>query len=134
MPLVTRRNFLIGASSLAAFNLKEAVSQQACPPPRLTLAAGGASSTACLSGEVPSYMENMRPFDLRSLTGQFAPSSGNETMREVTPDDWLSDFRGVVVAYSGGIGDSETGALYIYGGGHGDSYNNGLYMYDFRGD
>lgn len=92
---------------------------------------------------VPSYASGMSAYDVRQLTGVYAPSSGDTTMEDVTPAGWVSEasnpgraFSGVISAYSGGAGvtvsTTADGRLVVHGGGHNDSGNNGFYVYDPR--
>jgi hypothetical protein len=86
----------------------------------------------------PTYISSMAPFEVRAMTGTYAPTNGKATMQSVTPSEWLSgdpgtlDLRGVVDAWSGGA-KSVGAKLFVTGGGHNDSANNGLYTFDFSG-
>jgi hypothetical protein len=96
------------------------------------------SLAAAQSGAPPNYISAMDDFEVRSLSGAQAPASGNLSMRDVTPSEWInndpavSGLEGVITAWSGGAkGNGST--LFVHGGGHSDSANNGLYTFDFRG-
>ncbi|MEO0425290.1 MAG: kelch repeat-containing protein [Pseudomonadota bacterium] len=98
----------------------------------LLTTAGGANASV-------DYIEDMEPYEVRALTGAFAPTNGNETMEDATPQDWLDNdpsvqqLRGVVRSWSGGFKAVEGTKLWVHGGGHRDSANNGIYQYDFAG-
>jgi hypothetical protein len=104
--------------------------------------AGGSTAGGSMAGGspglIPAYLMGMNPYDVRALTGPYAPSSNGETMADVTPMEWLTSdrgtigLRGVIDAWSGG-GKGVGTQLYLTGGGHNDSANNGLYTYDFAG-
>lgn len=96
-------------------------------------------SSFAQNGPAPDYISSLSPFNIRALTGSYAPSNGNESMASITPSEWLTDdpsvlgLRGVLAAWSGG-GKATTGTqLFVHGGGHSDSANNGMYIYDFGG-
>ena len=84
-------------------------------------------------------MAGLADFEVRNLTGTFAPTNGAVTMWDALPTEWRksgqpSGADGVFAAWSGGRGDAAGRRLFARGGGHGDSSNNGLYLYDFNGD
>jgi len=93
---------------------------------------------------IPSYASDMVDYEVRQLTGSYAPVSGFESMEDVTPTAWVNEdvngpgrtFYGVISAYSGGSGSVvtyiEDARLVVHGGGHNDSGNNGFYLYDVR--
>lgn len=88
---------------------------------------------------MPVYMQGMAGWDVRSLSGAYTPSNGNEVMYDVVPTEWKT-FEGVTStpnvfrAWSGGKGDATNRRLFVHGGGHADSANNGLYVFDLSGD
>lgn len=87
----------------------------------------------------------MSTYQVRRLTGSYAPSNGSQTLQAVTPSSWMNAATGgnstgygwepwnVIDYWSGGVGDDANSLLYMAGGGHNDASNNGLYVYDFRG-
>jgi hypothetical protein len=95
-------------------------------------------STSTWAQTAPAYISSMAPFDVRPLSGTYAPSNGKGTIASVTPSEWLTSdpsslgLRGVVDAWSGGAKGIGT-KLFVTGGGHNDSANNGLYTFDFAG-
>lgn len=91
------------------------------------------------NGPAPSYIESVPEYEVRSMSGSYAPDNGNLSMASVTPGEWLTNdpstigLNAVIIAWSGGA--KGTGSkLFVHGGGHSDSANNGLYIYDFSGD
>ncbi len=95
-------------------------------------------ATGALASEAPRYIAEMSPFQVRNMSGTWAPENGLATIESVTPSEWrtndpgLTDLRGVVVAWSGGAKGEGT-RLIVHGGGHNDSANNGVYQFDFSG-
>jgi hypothetical protein len=88
------------------------------------------------AAQVPSYISSMSDYQVRAMSGSFAPTNGTSSMSSVTPAEWFSEpgaLEGVITAWSGGF-KGETGTkLYVHGGGHSDSANNGVYAFDFSG-
>jgi hypothetical protein len=88
--------------------------------------------------QAPSYISSMASFQVRNLTGSFAPTDG-ATLQGVTPSEWVGNDPGntglvsVIIAWSGGAKALTGTRLFVHGGGHHDSANNGLYIYDFSG-
>lgn len=91
------------------------------------------------SGPLPSYIESLSPYEAARLDGTLAPASGNVSMRDITPAEWVSNDPGVVgleaviSAWNGGA-KSVGSQLFVHGGGHSDSANNGMYIFDFSGN
>jgi len=89
---------------------------------------------------VPTYIAGMAAYDVRQLTGSYAPTSGNEAITDVTPAEWLDetttlgygDLRNVIEAWCGGCAEPGGNLFAVHGGGHNDSGNNGMYLYDVR--
>jgi hypothetical protein len=140
-----RREFLVAAGSLsAAVAVRSGLAfGSPCPPTPLSLD-GDSATTACVNGvSNAAYVNSMSAFEVRQLTGVYAPTNGKETILSITrsgsPYDWLNGdpgntgVRSITEKWSGGAGDPSTGKLYIMGGGHTDSANNGLHVYDFNG-
>jgi hypothetical protein len=83
------------------------------------------------SGGTPTWVNSLTAGAQTILT-----PSGAGSIRDVTPEEWLtesSQTRQVVSAYSGGAGDPTNRLLYVHGGGHGDSKLNALYTFNFNG-
>ena len=86
----------------------------------------------------PNYIAALSDYQVIQLTGVYAPSNGNETMVDITPNEWLNsdpgntDLPGVIEAWCGGYKGEGT-VLWVQGGGHFDSANNGMYSYEFAG-
>jgi hypothetical protein len=97
------------------------------------------------SGTAPTYISAMVPYQVRALTGTYAPTNGNGvTIRNVTAakaSEWLTndpggtglDLLAVTKAWSGGFAAISGSKLYVHGGGHDDSANNGVYVFDYSG-
>lgn len=88
---------------------------------------------------VPEYISSMTDYQVRQMTGTYAPTNGNETMEDVTPSEWLTSdpasnqgLPSVINAWCGG-GKGIGTKLIVHGGGHDDSANNGVYVFDYRG-
>jgi hypothetical protein len=95
------------------------------------------TSVGSFGASAPTYISSMADFEVRQMSGSFAPSSGGTTMRSVTPSEWISSDPGggveyVLAAWSGG-GKGVGTKLIVHGGGHNDSANNGVYVFDFAG-
>lgn len=86
-----------------------------------------------LGQTVPSYISSISDYQVRALTGSFAPTNGKATIQSVTPSEWAGSEQGVIAAWSGGFYAISGTKLYVHGGGHNDSDNNGIYVYDFSG-
>ena len=101
--------------------------------------AGAIPAAQAQNGPAPDYITSMQPFQVRGLSGSFAPTNGNVSMADVTPPEWLNNdpsvlgLNGVLAAWSGGAKSVSGTRLFVHGGGHFDSANNGLYVYDFAG-
>lgn len=87
----------------------------------------------------PEYIATMSEFEVRALSGTYAPLNGNVSIDSVTPGEWLTNdpgvvgLAGIIVAWSGGAKGVSGSKLFVHGGGHNDSANNGLYIFDFSG-
>ena len=135
-----RREFVAGAARLAGFMIPASAHAQVrpCPPGTVSVSGGSSATTTCLAppppAGLPQYMGGMADFEIRNLTGSYAPLVG-ETMFSVLPAEWRNSTSAAPVfsTWSGGSGDAASMKLYCRGGGHGDSGNNGLYIYNFSG-
>jgi hypothetical protein len=86
---------------------------------------------------MPEYIASMSAFQVRQMTGPFAPTNGFATIASVTPDEWLKSDPGnglpyVIDAWCGG-GKGKGTKLVVHGGGHNNSANNGVYIFEFSG-
>lgn len=86
---------------------------------------GGGSSLA--------YIASMSAYQVRALSGSFAPTNGSSSISSVTPSEWQSTLAGVITAWSGGYKAISGTKLYVTGGGHTDGQNNGIYVFDYAG-
>lgn len=82
----------------------------------------------------PEYIESLAEFEVRALSGSYAPVNGTTTMESITPQEWLDNdmLSGVITKWSGGAKGIGT-KLFVHGGGHNGSANNGMYTFDFSG-
>lgn len=113
------------------------------------LARGGAGAVTALclalctqahaqSGTAPTYISSLSDYEVRALSGTYAPTNGTSSLESVTPSEWITndpatlDLVGVIVAWNGGAKGSGS-KLFVHGGGHNDSANNGMYVFDFAG-
>lgn len=96
----------------------------------------GAFDIPILIPVAPAYISVLAPYQVRALSGAFAPTNGKSTLRSVTPAIWLGS--GVVndnimTPWSGGPKLLTGTRMRVVGGGHADSGNNGVYAFDFAG-
>lgn len=84
----------------------------------------------------PAYISSMTPFQVRNLSGSYAPTNGSTSLMSVMPPQWTAmggPGTNIFNPWSGG-GKSITGTkMYAHGGGHNDGANNGVYSFDFNG-
>lgn len=115
--------------------------------PLFARGAAGAITALCValcsqahaqSGTAPTYISSLADYEVRALSGSFAPTTNGTSIESVTPSEWLTNdpstlgIVGVIVAWNGGA--KGTGSkLFVHGGGHNDSANNGMYVFDFAG-
>jgi hypothetical protein len=94
-------------------------------------------TVSVVSTAAPAYLAGMADYEVRALTGGYAPTNGNTTNADVIPAEWQAGGTGTRLgtyyAFSGGFSDEQAGLLYVHGGGHGDSANNGIYYFDVNG-
>src|SRR5262245_48162811 len=50
-----------------------------------------AASPAIGEAQTPTYISSMSAYQVRALTGSFAPTNGQISMRSVTPAEWLTN-------------------------------------------
>jgi hypothetical protein len=86
----------------------------------------------------PAWTQGLSDFQVRNLTGAYAPSNGKVSLSQVLPPEWQGGSspiaqQQIIGAWSGGKGDTDGKRLFVTGGGHNDCANNGLYIYDFNG-
>jgi len=94
-------------------------------------------SCGAVLAETPTYISGLSDYEVRVLSGTYAPTNGTSSIQSVTPSEWLTSdpgagLEGVITAWNGGpkvVGSK----LIVHGGGHGDSANNGVYIFDFSG-
>lgn len=90
------------------------------------------------TGEAPDYITSMSDYQVRSLSGAYAPSNGTSSMASITPQEWLDndpgtgDLGAVITHWNGGA-KGVGNRLFVHGGGHNGSANNGMYTFDFSG-
>lgn len=73
----------------------------------------------------------MSPFQVRSMSGSYAPTNGTSTLRSV-----LTSWNGnddIMRPWSGGPKSITGTKMYVHGGGHSDSSCNALASFDFAG-
>jgi len=97
------------------------------------------TGTVTVTGIAPPYSSGLQAYEVRALSGGYAPSVGETTMWDAVPTAWqtgdpVGNPKRVITAWSGGIYDQSTGMLWIHGGGHADSAFNGWIAYDVRDD
>lgn len=80
----------------------------------------------------PAYISSMSPYQVRALSGSYAPSNGTSSLRSVMPSQWNGN-DDIIRPWSGGAKSTTGTKMYVHGGGHSDSSNNGLYSFDFAG-
>lgn len=131
----TRRDFLMTSAGLigAAAPLIGRSQALPCPPPQLSAGATNPTATACVSSNMPAYIASMSPFQVRSLSGDYAPSNGTSTLRSVMPSMWSGN-DDIMRPWSGGAKSTSGTKMYVHGGGHSDSSNNSLTSFDFAGN
>lgn len=131
----TRRDFLVSSAGLVGATLPLIGRSQAlpCPPPQLSAGTSNPTSTACTSSNMPAYIASMAPFQVRSLTGNYAPSNGTSTLQSVMPSMWAGN-DDIMRPWSGGAKSTSGSKMYVHGGGHADSSNNSLTSFDFAGN
>lgn len=93
----------------------------------------------------PDYISSMAQYEVRAMSGPYAPASGLITMADITPqgppgDNWVTGDPGTVklaaVAHAWTTGAKGKGKkLFIPAqGGHKDTANNGAYTFDYDGN
>ena len=96
------------------------------------MAQSNAFSVSVVSNTTPSYISTLSPFQVRALSGSYAPLNGTSTLRSVMPSMWSGN-DDIMRPWSGGAKSTSGTKMYVHGGGHADSSNNGLYSFDFAG-
>jgi hypothetical protein len=126
---ISRRTFVQTAAELM-------VPAVAASTGLITLGSTRRASAALAIGSAPSYMDGLADFQVRALTGAYAPADGKITVDDATPQVWRDagsgHQAGLIYAWTGG-GKGRGSLLHIQGGGHVDGDNNGLYQFDFAG-
>lgn len=80
----------------------------------------------------PAYISSMSPFQVRNLSGSYAPTNGSTSLQSIMPGMWAGNDN-IINPWSGGAKSAAGTKMYVHGGGHSDSSNNGLYSFDFAG-
>ncbi len=129
----TRRDFLMTSAGLLGATMPLTGRSQAlpCPPPQLS-SGGPNSPTTCAPSTMPAYIASMSPFQVRALSGTYAPANGSSTLLSIMPAMWAGNDN-IINPWSGGAKSTTGTKMYVHGGGHNDSSNNGLYSFDFAG-
>lgn len=130
----TRREFLVNSAGLigAAVPLIGRSQTLPCPPPQVSIDGGNSAATTCVSSNTPEYISSMSPYQVRALSGTYAPSNGSSTLQSVMPSMWSGN-DDIIRPWSGGAKSTSGTKMYVHGGGHSDSSNNGLFSFDFAG-
>jgi hypothetical protein len=86
---------------------------------------------------VPSYISSMSDFQVRSLTGTYAPTNGSSTLNALLSSTW-NDFptennTDIMRPWCGGPKMPTGTKAWVHGGGHTDSANNAIVSFDFAG-
>lgn len=129
----TRRDFLMTSAGLigGAVPLLSRGQAVPCPPPQLSTDTSSAA-TQCVPSNAPAYIASMTPFQVRLLSGSYAPSNGSSSLRSVMPSMWAGN-DDIMRPWSGGAKSTAGSKMYVHGGGHSDSSNNSLTSFDFAG-
>lgn len=130
----TRRDFLATSAGLLGVAVPLVGRSQAlpCPPPQLSSGSSNPVTTPCVPSTMPVYVASMSPFQVRSLSGSYAPSNGTSTLQSVMPSIWAGN-DDIMRPWSGGAKSTSGSKMYVHGGGHSDSSNNSLTSFDFAG-
>lgn len=83
-------------------------------------------------GDAPSYISSMSPYQVRNLSGTYAPTNGTSSLQSIAPGIWGGNMN-IIDPWSGGAKSTSGTKMYVHGGGHADSSNNGIYSFDFAG-
>ena len=129
--MATRRDFLTGTATLMGASISPAVMSQTRPcPPRLL--DPPTPQGACIVVGAPQYMSSMSAFQVRALTGSYAPANGTSSLRSVMPAMWSGN-DDIMRPWSGGAKSVTGTRVWVHGGGHSDSSNNSIAYFDFAG-
>lgn len=85
-----------------------------------------------ISATGPAYISSMSPYQVRSLSGSYAPTNGSTSLQSIMPSQWAGN-DDIIRPWSGGAKSTTGTKMYVHGGGHNDSSNNGLFSFDFAG-
>lgn len=84
----------------------------------------------------PAYIASMSPYQVRALSGSYAPTNGTSSAVSAMHSQWTAlggTGTNIMIPWSGGPKSTSGTKLWAHGGGHGDGQNNGLYSFDFAG-
>lgn len=84
------------------------------------------------SASGPAYISSMAAYQVRNLSGTFAPTNGTSSLQSIAPGIWGGNMN-IIDPWSGGPKSTNGTKMYVHGGGHADSSNNGIYSFDFAG-
>lgn len=131
----TRRDFLVRTAGTLGVAVPLLARSQAlpCPPPQLSTDSASSATTSCTPSTMPAYIASMAPFQVRALSGSYAPANGSSSLQSVMPSMWAGN-DDIMRPWSGGAKSTSGTKMYVHGGGHSDSSNNGLFSFDFAGD
>lgn len=130
----SRRDFLVTSAGVlgAALPMVGRTQARPCPPPQMSAGGTSSATTACVPTTMPAYVASMAPFQVRAMSGSYAPSNGTSSLQSVMPSMWSGN-DDIMRPWSGGAKSTTGTKMYVHGGGHGDSSNNGLFSFDFGG-
>lgn len=84
-----------------------------------------------VSPRVPEYIASLGTYEVRLLTGSYAPTNGYETLASIEPSEWATSgvgIAGIISEYSGGAKSNDK--LHVIGGGHSNCAFNGVASFD----
>lgn len=97
------------------------------------IATGGERVIVLDQDPAPSYISSMADYQVRAMSGTYAPMNGTSTLSGIMPAGvFTSD--DIMRPWSGGPKMTTGHKLWVHGGGHSDSNNNTISYFDFSGD
>lgn len=92
----------------------------------------GATGGGGGGGDTPAYIADMTAYQVRAMSGSYAPTNGTSTLAALlTAAGWSNT--DVIRPWSGGPKSTAGTKLFVHGGGHSDSDNNSISSFDFAG-